>query len=292
MKCLIIGFGLLGKKLAEKMQERGIRFSVASNDVHGAAGKSIDITQKKAVDLLLQEERPDVVFLTAAVTNVDFCEKNSERAFDVNVSGVKNVADACNKQGCFLVFYSTDFVFDGKKGNYSESDAPRPLNVYGKTKLQAEQEIAKTLRDYLIIRTSTLYGKFDSSQKSDEKKKSFVQWVFESLRAGKEIRVVTDQITNPTLVDDLAEASISLVEKKARGIFHVAGKTPLSRLQFAEKIRERFALPKQLIKPIETEQLSQTAKRPRDSSLALGKLNSLGITTRDIESALQELAEI
>ncbi|MBN2067464.1 MAG: dTDP-4-dehydrorhamnose reductase [Candidatus Diapherotrites archaeon] len=290
LKCLIIGYGLLGKELAVKMQEKGIEFSVASNDINEALGNRVDITSKEEAGSLLLQHKPDVVFLTAAVTNVDFCEENSQRAFDVNVSGAKNVAGACEEHGCFLVFYSTDFVFDGKKGNYSETDLPNPLNVYGKTKLEAEQAIAEAVQRCLIIRTSTLYGQFEPVENTAEKKKSFVQWVFDSLKAGNEIMVVTDQVTNPTLVDELAEASIALVGKKAKGLIHVAGRTALSRFQFAEKVAERFSLNKALIKPIETAQLGQAAKRPKDSSLSLKKLNSLGVKTKDIESALKELA--
>ena len=107
MKCLVIGFGLLGKKLAEKLQEKGHTFSAASDDLgHGTGESNIDISDKGAVEALLKKESPEVVFLTAAVTNVDYCEKNREEAFRVNVEGVKNVASVCKEQGCLLVFYS------------------------------------------------------------------------------------------------------------------------------------------------------------------------------------------
>ncbi|MDP2973535.1 MAG: sugar nucleotide-binding protein, partial [Candidatus Diapherotrites archaeon] len=119
--CLVIGYGLLGKKLAALLAARGIRFSIAGNDVGVEEGKiKLDITEKDAVEAVFAEKKPGVVFLTAAVSNVDFCEQNKEIAFAVNVEGAKNVALACKRHGSLLVFYSSDFVFNGRKGNYSE----------------------------------------------------------------------------------------------------------------------------------------------------------------------------
>jgi dTDP-4-dehydrorhamnose reductase len=292
LNCLVIGYGLLGKKLAEKLQEKGIQFSVASDDIGAEIGVKLDITEKKAVASVFEKEKPGVVFLTAALSNVDGCEKNREKTFKVNVEGTKNVAKACKSNNCLLVFYSSDFVFDGKKGSYTEQDKPNPLNVYGASKLEAENAIKEILSNYIIIRTSTLYGAFESGKKPESKKGSFVQWVYESLKQGKQISVVTDQTTCPTLVDDLAAVSIALVEKKQGGIFNVAGKTALSRARFAEKIAERFGLQQGLIKPISSRELGQAAKRPANSSLSMKKLNGVGISTKSVAEGLALLSEI
>ena len=161
-----------------------------------------------------------------------------------------------------LVYVSTDFVFDGKKGMYTEKDECNPLNWYGKTKLEGEKRVA-ALDDYVIARTSVLYGW--------HKRLNFVTWVIHQLQYNHPIRIVTDQYTCPTLADNLAACLLEL-SAKGQGLYHVAGSERINRYAFALKIAHTFKLDVNLITPICSEELNQKAHRPKDSSMSIKKV--------------------
>lgn len=283
-KLLVIGAsGLLGRKLMEVGKSNyKVYGTYFSHKIELENTFPLDVTKRQKVFNLVEKIKPDLVIDTHSITNVDYCELHPEEAWLVNVEGTKNVAEACKTFGCKMIFISSDYVFDGKKGSYSEKDKPKPLNYYGKTKAIGEKLIQIIDVNHITARTAVLYGIGGFG------KQSFVSWVLENLKAGKEIRVVIDQFNNPTLADNLAEILFKLYEKDAFGLFHVVGKDNVSRYEFALKTAEIFGLNKDLIKPITTPELRQAAIRPRKLELSIKKLQRfLGITPIGIEEGLK-----
>ncbi len=282
-KALVIGAGLLGKKLLKELKFRG--WEAEGTSLEGGEFLRLDIRNAQETNELVKKLSPETVFLAAALTNVDYCEENPTESREVNVKGTENVVNVCRELGCWLVFLSTDYVFDGEKGNYKEEDAPNPLNEYGKAKLDAEKIVSGMHPNlYIIARTSTLYG-FNSGKG----KKTFLDWVKEELGQGKEIRAVDDQVTSPTLTDDAANALVELVEREKNGLFHVTGSGAESRHGFALKAAEVFGLDKEKILKAKTAELGQKAKRPKDCSLSISRLNSLGIGMRGTGEGIKEV---
>lgn len=226
---------------------------------------NIDITDEKEVFRNLNTINPDIVLLSAAMTNVDLCEMQKELASKINTQGPINIVKACEKINCKLVFVSTDFVFDGRReiGRYTEKDCPNPLSYYGKTKLAAELAIKASEAEYLICRTAVLYG-------WNKERLNFITWVIHELRKKNEIRIVTDQINNATFAPNLSHMIIKLIQKGAKGIYHTAGKTPLNRYQMALKCAEIFNLNKNLIVPID--HFEQITSRPKNAALSVEKI--------------------
>lgn len=216
----------------------------------------LDITNRSDVKSLISSFQPNVILNAAAVTNVDWCESHREETWKVNVTAVENLAEASRKVGAQLIHVSTDYVFDGKNGPYDETAIPNPLGYYGKTKLASENAILSASIRYTIARTIVLYGSGIGV------KTNFALWVINSLKAGKQITVVDDQLGNPTFVGDLAMAIIKAFELKREGIFHVGGGDQLSRYDFAIQAAKVFNLDASLIKRIKTSDLVQASPRP------------------------------
>jgi dTDP-4-dehydrorhamnose reductase len=219
----------------------------------------------------------------AAETNVDLCETDHEHARRINVDGTANVAEGCAAAGARMIFISTDYVFDGVKGNYAETDQPNPVSFYGLTKLEAERLVTSKLANALIVRTSVLYGWHPS-------KLNFATWIINGLRGHQNLRVVRDHINSPTLADNLATAIRAAIERGSEGVLHVAGKDRISRFDFARRIAKRFGLDESLLVPVEMRDLNWVAKRPRDSSLDVGKAErELGVKLLEVDRGLEEM---
>jgi dTDP-4-dehydrorhamnose reductase len=226
----------------------------------------VDIVNKEQVLSIFRKLRPNAVIHAAAETNVDKCETQKEHAWNVNVKGTRNVAEACDEVGAKLVHISTDYVFDGEKGHYKEEDNPNPISYYGLTKLEGERQVVAHCRNYAILRTSVLYGWHPWKQ-------NFATWVISQLRQNKEISVVEDHYNTPTLADNLAEMIPEVLQRGLKGLYHASGSERISRYEFAKKIAESFQLDSSLIKPAKMSQLlAWIAKRPRDSSLSTDKI--------------------
>jgi len=264
LKLLITGAsGLYGSKLAELAIARN--FEVYSCDVQElpVCGNFVkfDVSNKELVNEAFKRVKPDVVVHAATLTDVDKCELNKDLAWKINVEGTKNIADAAKTAGSFLIYISTDYVFNGEKGNYTESDKPDPINYYGLTKLKAE-ELVKAQDEYFIGRPSVIYGSTPAAGKVN-----FALWLIDALRKGERVKIVTDQWNTPTLNTNLAEMTLEVIERKLTGTFHLCGATRVSRFQFAELIAEAFDLDKSLIDSVVSSQFKWPAKRPMDSSL-------------------------
>ena len=228
---------------------------------------SIDITDSEKTIKKVIKISPDIVILTAAMTNVDKCEEDRKLTSKINVEGAKNVARACLKANSKLILMSTDFVYDGtKNGLYNEKDIPNPLSHYGLTKYKAELAVINSQVDHLICRTAVLYG-------WNPEKKNFITWTLDKLWKNEKISITTTQINNATFVRNLAKIILKLIEKDATGIYHTAGAGPLSRYQMAIKCAEIFNYDKNLITPVDV--LKQKAKRPNNAGLDISKLKQL-----------------
>jgi|SRR5690554_14983 len=226
---------------------------------------SCDLAKPGEAAELLYTLKPKTVFLTAALTHVDYCETHPEKARQVNVHGVEEVVRACKKLHAKLVFLSSEYVFDGKNGPYDEESPTAPLNVYGRTKLQGEEIIQNFLSEFLIIRTTVLYGWAPAT-------KNYLHQVISRLKSGKIIKAPGDQISNPTYHWELAWTIHRLYHLKATGFFNCVGRERLNRAEFARKIALAFSLPADLVLEVPTKSLAQTAKRPLNAGLRTEKL--------------------
>ena len=241
-----------------------------------ASYRSADIGKRDELEAVARAVDPDWIFNAAAVTDVDLCEREPALAGLINRDTVGWMA-AFGKP---LVHVSTDYVFDGEAGPYSEDAPTRPLSVYGSTKLESEA-LALSAPLSLVVRTMTLWGK------GKGRKTSFVDFVRNSLAAGKTIRIVTDQFGNPTLAEDLALAIWKLVEGGRSGIYHVAGSEWNSRFEWARAIAAHYGLDASLIQPCLTADLKQAARRPLRSGLRIDKLmRDTGFKPQDVSGQL------
>lgn len=266
-KMLITGAsGLLGARIVE-LAKKDFRVLPSHNtrSLHPDSVK-LDITEHKVISAIFSKFSPDIVIHAASETNVDRCETQKDSAWKINVEGTGNIVQVCNQIGAKLVYISTDYVFDGKKGFYTEEDKPNPINYYGLTKLEGENQIVNHCKNYVILRTSVLYGRHPW-------KRNFATWTIDQLKQGKETMVVEDHYNTPTLADNLAELTIETIRKDMQGIYHASGVERISRFEFAKQIARTFALNPDLIKPVRMSQLTAwIAKRPRDSSLSTEKI--------------------
>lgn len=221
----------------------------------------LDITNKEEVKKAVKTYSPDVILNCAAFTDVDKCETERELCWKLNVDAVKNLIIGSRINNCKLVHISTDYIFDGKSGPYTETDIPNPISFYGRSKLASENAITTSGINFAIARTMVLYGL------GVKVKPNFAIWLINKLSAGEPIRIVKDQIGNSTLVDDLAYGLLKLIESGKSGIYNLAGKDIESRLDFTMTLCDVFKFDKKLVTPIMTAELNQPAPRPLNSGL-------------------------
>lgn len=282
MRVIIIGSsGQLGSDLVKVFKED------SKHEVYGLTHEDIEVEDYGSCTLI-RDLRPQAVIITAAFHRVDECEDEPERAFKVNSLGSLNVSRICKEIGAIYVYISTDYVFDGEKNSpYTEEDRPRPLNVYGHTKLLGEYFAGKCGRHY-VVRTSSLFGVAGSSGKGG----NFVETIIRKAKLGEELRVVSDIVMSPTHTLDLAKAIRSMVEQELpSGIYHIAGSGYCSWWEFAKEILSVVGLPVS-IKPITSVEYPQRARRPRFSALTSVRLPTYGISMPDWRYSLREYLKI
>lgn len=238
----------------------------------------VDITDRNNVFKTVKKIEPDWVIHCAAVTNVDWCETNKEQTYNINTLGTKNLVDVSKEVNSKFLYISTDYVFDGKSGNYKETDRTNPINYYGKTKLDGELYV-KTLEHYLIMRTALLYSPIPDN---------FLIWTLNKLKSGN-IDCAYDMITSPTLALELAEAILKAIEKDLGGIYHSVGNEQISKCDFVKKIAEVFGYENVEINPIKMDEVNFVAKRPLNTSLNISKILSEGIKFSDVYGALRKV---
>jgi dTDP-4-dehydrorhamnose reductase len=265
---VIGGGGLLGHHLASEGRTRGLPVQTTYSGDAIPGGIRLDLSDLVATIKTLRRLRPKVVFLAAAMTDVDGCEGNREYATVVNAEAPGEIAKACATLSIQLVHFSTDYVFDGSsKASYSEKANPKPINVYGQTKLAGEQKVREAFPSALVLRTSANFGWNRARNKSNA-----VTWILERLRRKESVPLFTDQWVSPSYVPEVARIAFDLMDRDARGIFHVASKNCLNRLEMGQAVCEVFGLPETLLKPSRLADLQLKALRPVRSCLATTKV--------------------
>jgi dTDP-4-dehydrorhamnose reductase len=243
-KVLITGAeGYVGSNLKAYLRSAG--YKVYGVDVRKVSAEStcqLDLADRQGVFRVFKSVNPDVVIHTAALSSLTQCEKNPQLATKINVETTKNICDAmqATNPDAKMVFFSSDYVFDGARGNYTEDDVPNPATVYGKTKVQAENVIKETLKHYIILRTANVYGRGGN----------FFSFVLQALEQNKPVEAFEDVFYTPTYIDYLLGSLKLLLENEFNGIIHIAGPERLSRCDFVLKMVRALGKPETLIKPV------------------------------------------
>lgn len=264
------GSGLLGSNLVKMMEGRFAVHTIVYR--HPMKFKTcqvhqLDITKGNDLLRLVKNVDPECIIHTAALTNVDYCEIHRDEAWKINVEGTRNVVNAAEKTNSKIIYISTDSVFDGEKGVYTEEDPPNPLNFYALTKLEGEKIVYGSNVSCVIIRTN-IYGW------NAQKKLSIAEWILNSLWEKRKLTLFFDVFFTPILVNNLSDAIIEIVERDLSGLFHVAGSERCSKLQFGLVLAEVFGLENDPIEPIRLSDKNLIAKRPKDPSLSVEKIKN------------------
>jgi dTDP-4-dehydrorhamnose reductase len=277
VKILLLGHkGMLGSDLLLKLSEE--------HEVIGMDKEEIDIVSASECKRAIKEIKPDIVINAAAYTNVDGCEAAKDECFAVNAEAVKNIAGTCRDKNIRIIHFSTDYVFDGAaKQPYKEDHKCNPINTYGESKLAGEKYLQSLTDNYVLIRTSWLYG---------IKGKNFVQTILDKAKTTNKLTVVDDQVGSPTYTKDLAAALDLLIERNAKGIFHITNRGSCSWYQFAVKILQEAGIHDIDITPIKSDQLQRPAMRPAYSVLSMRKfIQTTGKAMQPWQLGLQDYLE-
>ena len=262
--------GMLGSSIIKEFKDKYEFYSLDKDSLEPILPNPIqvDLTDKEKVEETLEKIKPDLVIHCAALTNVDFCEDNKETCNKVNVEATKHLAEICKKSGIIMVYISTDFIFDGEKGNYTEEDNPSPISVYAESKAQGEEVVLNSGVKLILVRT-TIYGW------NIQNKESLVEWLINNNKQKKTLNVFTDHHFTPIFTNNLAQAIFELYENNFEGIINIAGTEKVSTYEFAMLAADVFDLDKSLIKKTTMEEVGLKAKRPPDSSLNIEKIKKI-----------------
>ena len=270
MRLLIIGAsGLVGSALSNEASRRGHE-TLGTYFEHPQEGlKKLDYGDAGEVNKTLDSFLPDVILCPAGKTNVDWVEQNPKEAWKLNVSKLNVLFEVAFIRNIPLVFFSTDYIFDGKDGPYSEDDIPNPLNFYGQHKLVSEIMLKTYLPEqHLIVRVTWVFGQ-------EKQGKNFVYSVIKNLSSGKEMKVPQDISATPVYVKDVARYTLDLVEKKYRGVYNISTGDCISKLEFAKSIAGVFGLDSSLIKVVKYNTMNLPTKRPLKAGFKNNKIDQL-----------------
>ena len=269
--CVLGGNGLIGSTiLSENYPPEKISYTYRKNTVNiKSNGLQLDIPKDfKKLKQFITIEEPDIIINTISNSNPNYCEKNQKETLDINVEFIKKIFELTKNNNIKLIQFSTDYVFNGNKGKYIETDTPEPINYYGYSKYLSEKIVLQNSLN-TVIRTSLVYGKNQNSK--------FFNFIFNNLKEGKEIDVYNDIFFSPTLVDNISTAIYKIIEKSLNGIFHVSGPDCISKYEFAQKIADVFDFDKTLIHPLSINEIKSNMKYPSktclDSSITSAKIN-------------------
>ncbi len=276
-KLLVTGAtGLLGNALIQASIERYTVTGLARHPEPASAPCEIhpvDLLDQEVLSRVIRTTEPDLVIHAAAMVDVDQCQRDPETAFAVNVEGTRNLLRSLGRSRCRFLFISTESVFDGEKGNYTEEDPTQPIHVYGKSKFEAERIILRSRPDALVTRVS-FYG-WNATPSKSPKKKNLAEWVLSHLKERQEIPGFTDLHFSPIPAPLLAEALLELAEKDCAGILHVAGSQGCSKYEFARELAIAFGFSPSLVIPTISDSGSLTAPRPKNVTLCVEKASQL-----------------
>lgn len=284
--------GLLGQKLTDiYMTIPDIRFVGTGigpsrhPDSEGLEYYSMDICSKTEVDAIIDLVKPNCIIHTAAMTNVDECESQKERCREMNVFAVQYLVEAANRVNAQFIHLSTDFIFDGANGPYSEEDLPAPLSFYGQSKLDGENIVRQNSKSWAIVRTVLVYGLVQDMSRSN-----VVLWAKNALESGKTIRVVDDQYRTPTLAEDLAMGCRLIEAKEAKGIYNICGKDLMNIYELVQRVADKYGLSIESVQKVKSNTLNQPATRPPFTGLKIDKaVTELGYNPRSFEEGMEIL---
>lgn len=269
MRALVIGAsGQVGAALHGHLAARGHSVIGTYHRVPRPGLRLLDLGDVAAVERMIREARPAWVFCPAGLTHVDFCEDHPQEAFRNNRDAPAAAARVAALTGARFVYYSTEYVFDGRAGPYGEDDPPRPLSVYGRSKLEGERAVQEADPRALVIRTAVVYG-------PEPQGKNFVYQLLQRARSGQPMTIPADQRSSPTYNQDLAAATAEAAERALSGVLHLAGPIVLDRHAFALTICEVFTLDSGQVESVTTATLGQRAARPLNAGLKIERARGL-----------------
>jgi len=283
MRIFIVGAsGFVGRIMYEYLSKDHETYgSFYSNPAKGLI--HLDMTDQNEVTEILTSLKPDVIIHPASNPNVEYCEEYQKETWQVNVEGSRNLIEIARDIGAKFVYFSSDYVFDGTNGPYSEEDTPNPINEYGLQKLAVEKLIKNYLENYLIIRITIVYG-------WERRGKNFVMGLIKNLKNDKSMNIPIDQIGSPTYVNNMVQVVKELIESDKTGIYHVAGTDLMNRYTFAKNIAEIFELDENLLIPVTTNQLGQIAKRPLNAGMRVDKVKKdVSIRVMNVREGLEKM---
>ena len=277
-RLLIIGQGFLGKTIstiAETKNFEVYRGSYRNN-------QRVDVRKLESIENIVKKINPDIIINCAALTDLDSIEKESKNAYEVNAYGAGNISKIASKYSKRLIHISTDSVFDGKKGNYLESDKPNPINEYSKSKKLGEDFVKENSKDFVIVRTN-FYG-------NNKERKFLFNWILENFKQNKKFGGFTNILFNPLEIENLSISLLELSELKYTGILHMGSDKIYSKYEFAKIICEKLGYNRNLLFKKEVNDEEWIARRPHNTSLnnQLSK-KIIKNKTYDLESWLEKI---
>jgi len=266
MRALVIGgSGQVGAALEKILVARGHTAVATHHQVARPGTIHLDVRDAAAIARVITDVEPDVIFCPAGLTVVDFCEDHPDEAFEANCEAPARAAALAAERSAAFVFFSTEYVFDGRAGPYAEDDPVAPLSVYGRSKLDGERAVMAANVRSLVVRTTVVYGE-------EPQGKNFIYQLRRRAAAGETSKVPADQRSSPTFNVDLATATVELVERATRGVVHVAGPSVIDRYAFARMACDVFELDTRLVVPVATADLQQRAARPLNAGLRIDRV--------------------
>jgi dTDP-4-dehydrorhamnose reductase len=286
-KLLVLGgSGLVGSSFINTSKtDYDIIFSYNTNNIKIPNTQSfqIDLLNDNKIEKIIENYNPDIVLHTIAHSSVDLCETDHSIANKLHIDTTNQIANTCASINSKLIFLSTDAVFEGQLNKkYCETDIPNPINYYGKTKLDAEKIVLNASSNNVVLRTSVIYGW--------HKKSRFTNWILSYLKDNKIVDPFADQFNTPTLIDDLIQVILKIINKDISGLYHATGKTCLNRYQFAILLAEKFSYDPSLIHSVTKLEKKQNAPRPISTCLDSTKLeNLLNFSFSDISTGIESI---
>lgn len=269
-RILILGSsGFIGSSLSKMLELNHNILKTYHDTAKSNDGICFNILSFDSLEKVFQKSKPDVVInLCAIYKNLKFCEENKKLVMQINGTSLRNISKLCNKFSSILIHLSSDYVFDGIKGNYKENDPVSPINLYGQSKAKAEKNIQEIAKDYCIVRTAMVYGKSNLKQ-------TLPDWIINEAMKNKKLKIIYDQYMTPTYIDNLCKMIKEVIDLRLNGIIHLAGPQKLSRYTFAIKLLELARVSHNKIIPTKCNKFDLYEKRPIDSSLNTDKATFL-----------------
>jgi len=284
------GTGLLGKGFAESILPDCKLISVHLRDYfvpysNGVEYIVLDVLEKKSVEALFEKYEFDCVIHAAGIANVDYVETHYEESFRSNVESTQNIISVCREFGCYMIYVSTNAVFDGNEAPYNEASIPNPINKYGKIKLECERIVSESLKKFTIFRPILMYGWHYPQSRPNP-----ATWIIEKLSKDQTINMVTDIYENPLYNVQCGEILWQIILKKPLGIIHAAGGEIVNRYEFAVKLAEVFGFSSSLVHPVDSSFFPSIAPRPKNTSFETKRIREeLGIVPMNVKEGLERM---